>query len=223
MKSQASSSGSSTPGATGGFGLARVYPIVDLSSFESDCSYLKQLTENGVRIVQIRAKSLDTKNLVRAARRLMAAVPALMTEALLIINDDVQAALELGAGGVHLGQDDLSPLEARRMLGQDAVIGMSTHTIQQVRAAQNLPVDYLGFGPVFISPTKQGHAEVTGVSKLAQAAADSRLPIVAIGGVTAENAKQVYAAGAAAAAVISDLRNAADLAGRLRQFRSALD
>ena len=198
-----------------------IYPIVDLGRFEDDSNYVGNLIRNGIRIIQFRAKNCTAEKFKELTIRLIDSHPALGRETLLIVNDSPEICLAVGAGGVHLGQDDQDPHAARAMLGPAAVIGYSTHNLEQVKRAQELPVNYLGFGPVFASPTKQGHAPETGVDILAEAVSISQLPIVAIGGVTADNVSKVYQAGAAAAAVISDLRSAEDLGSRLQLYQSA--
>ena len=215
-----STTAKSTP--AGGFKLPPLYPILDLGKFEDDRSYLEQLSRCGAGIVQLRAKNIDGAELERIARELIAVVKNLPApHPLIIINDHPEICRAVGADGVHLGQTDGSPTEAHTLLGPNAIIGLSTHNIEQVKAAQSEPVNYLGFGPVFISPTKQGHAPVTGTDFLAQACRASTLPVTAIGGVTAENAERVYEAGAASVAVVSDLRKASDVGGRIEQYRMA--
>ena len=138
-----------------------------------------------------------------------------------IINDSVEVCYALSADGVHLGQEDLSPQEARQILGEGKIIGLSTHSLTQVRAAQIEPVDYLGFGPIFASPTKSGHAPVIGIPPIKAASEISVLPIVAIGGITAKNVAEVYRAGAASAAVVSDLASSPNIAATVLAYKSA--
>jgi len=111
-----------------------------------------------------------------------------------------------GTSGVHLGQDDLPPLEARKLLGRDAIIGFSTHTIEQAEAALELPVDYIAFGPIFPTATKRDHEEVVGLEMLRKMR--SRIgdfPLVAVGGINLENLVDVIEAGADSVAMISAL------------------
>ena len=124
----------------------------------------------------------------------------------LIINDRVDIALAAGAAGVHLGQDDLSPEAARKLLGPDAIIGYSTHNIDQAMSATKLPIDYLAIGPIFSTTTKTDTAPVLGLDGLlAVRRAIGQFPLVAIGGITLENAREVINAGADSVAVISAL------------------
>ena len=144
--------------------------------------------------------------------------------AIVIVNDRADLARLSGADGVHLGQDDLEPAAARRIVGDAALIGLSTHTIEQVRAACAAPVDYIAVGPVFGTSTKEtGYRSVgTGFVREAAAAASTK-PIVAIGGVTLARARDVIDAGAASVAVISDLLSTGNPEARVREFVQALE
>jgi thiamine-phosphate pyrophosphorylase len=122
----------------------------------------------------------------------------------LIINDRVDLALAVGAHGVHLGQDDMPPEAARKLLGPNAIIGYSTHNIEQAIAAINLPIDYLAIGPIFATTTKTDTAPVLGLEALRTVReAIGGFPLVAIGGITHANAREVIRAGADSVAVIS--------------------
>ena len=128
-----------------------------------------------------------------------------------------------GAAGVHVGQDDLAPAAARRLLGPGASVGYSTHTVAQVEAAALEPLTYIAIGPVFGTLTKATGYEAVGLSVVSEAARVSRgLPVVAIGGITLETAPAVIAAGASSIAVISDLLATGDPAARVRAFLDAL-
>jgi thiamine-phosphate pyrophosphorylase len=128
-----------------------------------------------------------------------------------VINDRVDIALVTGADGVHLGQDDLPVTEARRLLGPDAIIGLSTHNLDQVEQARRLPVDYVAFGPIFETATKADHEPVTGARQLRNIRkAVNDIPLVAIGGITPENLISVLENGANSAAMISGLYRSAD-------------
>jgi len=133
--------------------------------------------------------------------------------ALLIVNDHIQIALEIGADGVHLGQADAPIAEARQRskFKKDFLIGISTHTIEQVERAVAAGADYIGFGPVYTTVTKTAPDQTTGLEKLTQAvAAAGDVPVVAIGGITAETAAEVQSAGAAAACAIGAVNQARD-------------
>jgi thiamine-phosphate pyrophosphorylase len=139
----------------------------------------------------------------------------------LIINDRVDIALAVGAHGVHLGQDDMPPEAARRLLGAEAIIGYSTHTVEQASAALTLPIDYIAVGPIFQTATKTDTSPVLGLEGLraARQAIDD-FPLVAIGGITRANASEVIRAGADSVAVISALLS--DPAGIANATRTLL-
>jgi thiamine-phosphate pyrophosphorylase len=123
-----------------------------------------------------------------------------------MINDRVDIALALQADGVHLGQDDLSPSVARSLLGEGAVIGFSTHNVEQAQAAANMPVDYIAIGPIFATATKADPDPVLGLDGVRRVRdVIGGIPLVAIGGITVQNAANVISAGADAVAVISAL------------------
>jgi thiamine-phosphate pyrophosphorylase len=122
------------------------------------------------------------------------------------VNDRIDLAMVLEADGVHLGQDDLPPAEARRLLGPDAIIGYSTHTVEQARKAMELPIDYLAFGPVFPTSTKERPDAVVGTEVLSEIAKlAGKLPLVAIGGINESNLERTLSSGATSAAIISGL------------------
>jgi thiamine-phosphate pyrophosphorylase len=149
---------------------------------------------------------------------------AVSSNVVVIVNDRADLARMAGARGVHVGQDDIPPAHVRRLLGGDAVIGLSTHTVAQVEAALREPVTYIAVGPVFRTLTKDTGYKAVGlefVSMAARLAGD--VPIVAIGGITLGNAQSVIDAGAAAVAVIGDLLVTADPRGRARDYVQALD
>jgi thiamine-phosphate pyrophosphorylase len=127
--------------------------------------------------------------------------------ALFIVNDDPYLALELGADGVHVGQDDIEPAEARRIMGADAIIGLSTHSREQIETAANEPVDYISVGPVWETPTKAGRP-ATGLKLVRTAAKIAAKPWFAIGGIDADNVKSVADAGAERICVVRAIRDA---------------
>jgi len=209
--------------------LPFLYPIVDItegaaeSGSAAGMNFLKRLLALPIAIVQIRAKNLPfdlIASLVQEARSLR---DALNPRCRLIVNDFPKAALNAEADGVHLGQDDCSPDEARMVLGPNATIGLSTHDLEQVRRAPFDLLDYIGFGPVFPSRTKSGHAAETGLMLLQEASALSPLPVVAIGGMSSERAADVYATGAASIAVISDLQRSENLSEKFQRYQQAFE
>jgi thiamine-phosphate diphosphorylase len=129
--------------------------------------------------------------------------------ALFIVNDDPYLAIELNADGVHVGQDDMDPVEARRIMGPDAIIGLSTHSREQIDAAGSQPIDYISVGPIWETPTKEGRA-ATGLEPIQTAAEIAPVPWFAIGGIDATNVDQVVAAGAERICVVRAIRDADD-------------
>jgi thiamine-phosphate diphosphorylase len=129
--------------------------------------------------------------------------------ALFIVNDDPHLARELRADGVHVGQEDIDPVEAREIMGPDAIIGLSTHGRAQIEAAAGAPVDYISVGPIWETPTKQGRP-ATGLGLISEAAEIAEKPWFAIGGIDTENAGEVVSAGAERLCVVRAIRDAAD-------------
>ncbi len=173
-----------------------------------------ELLAAGVRIVQLRHKSASAREFLSMARRLRALTR--QRRAVFIVNDRADIARLVGADGLHVGQDDLPVGEARRVAGPRAVIGVSTHTLEQALGAERDGADYIGFGPVFATASKAGALPPVGVGALREVASRVAVPVIAIGGVREENLAGVLKAGARGAAVISELSAAADPAGKAR-------
>jgi thiamine-phosphate pyrophosphorylase len=201
--------------------LCGLYAILDLEVLgERDPGLSAQaLCTGGARVVQLRAKKASTRQILGLAREIRRRTRE--QGAIFLVNDRVDIALLAEADGVHLGQEDLPVEEARRLLPPGSLIGLSTHSEAEVRAALATGADYLGFGPVFATSTKDRPAPVQGLAGLAAASRLSPLPVVAIGGITVDRAASVRAAGASAMAVISGLLSASDLAQRARAFCEA--
>lgn len=160
------------------------------------------MSAGGATIIQLREKHQSPRQFYREAEE--ALLLARTQGARLIINDRVDIALALSADGVHLGQDDLAPAAARELLGDRAIIGFSTHNVEQAIEAARLPIDYLAIGPIFETSSKENPDPVVGLEGLRRVRqAVGRLPLVAIGGIGRENIHQVLAAGADSIAVIS--------------------
>jgi thiamine-phosphate pyrophosphorylase len=168
------------------------------------CRFAEQLLGAGATLIQLRDKSSDVRRFLSCARELRRVTS---NKAKLIINDRADLCLAAGADGVHLGQDDLSPLAVRSILRADQQlwIGYSTHDLDQVRDADSLPVDYIAVGPVFATSSKAKPDPVIGLEGVRAARDATRKPLVAIGGITRTNCRQVKSAGADSVAVISDL------------------
>lgn len=201
--------------------LPRFYAVFD-PSIRPDLPLpeaARLLANAEVRWVQLRHKQAGSGQLFSEAKDLLAILPAPAT---LIVNDRADVALLAGAAGVHLGQTDLPPAAAREALGPDKLIGLSTHTLEQIAAARSAPVDYLAFGPVFATATKADSEPVVGRDGLREARRRTEKPLVAIGGITPENAGEVMEAGADSVAVISGWLTGGDIRERLDAFRRAL-
>ncbi|HZI59419.1 MAG TPA: thiamine phosphate synthase [Pyrinomonadaceae bacterium] len=183
----------------------RVYPITDTKiSGISHADQVSLLADGGATFVQLREKKLSALDFYNEAKA--ALTVARQRGVTLIINDRVDVALALGAPGVHLGQDDLPPDAARKLLGEGAIIGYSTHNVSQAIAAATLPVDYVAIGPIFQTSSKANPDPVVGLEGLrAVRNAIGAMNVVAIGGITHENAASVIEAGADTVAVISSL------------------
>lgn len=190
--------------------IPAIYPITDTAiSGLSIPEQVRRFIAGGATFIQIRDKQASSREFFEAA----AAAIAIAREhnVNVVINDRVDIAMMLDADGVHLGQEDLSPIQARQLLGERAIIGYSTHTLQQAKEAAAMPVDYIAFGPVFPTSTKDRPDPVVGLEMLRQVKElIGDRPLVAIGGITAETVRSVIDAGADSAAIISDVLCDAD-------------
>ena len=180
----------------------------------------------GARFIQIRSKRAPSGAFLAMCEDVVSrARPA---GAIVIVNDRADIARLSGAGGVHVGQEDLAPEDARRILGGSAIIGISTHSPEQVRAASRMPVDYVAVGPIFGTATKEtgyrdvGTAFVSEAAAILREAGEAARPLVAIGGITLDRARDVMLAGASSVAVISDLLSTGDPEARVRQYLQSL-
>jgi len=204
--------------------LPKLYPITDMRlSGLAHAAQIARLCDGGTRFVQLREKHLAPREFYREAQAALAV--ARERGAQLIINDRADIALALGADGVHLGQDDLDPAAARRLLGENFIIGYSTHSVAQAIEAARLPVDYIAIGPIFATQTKENPAPIVGLEGLRRVrdSIDSSIPLVAIGGITETTARAALDAGADSVALISALLAAPDLiARRTREFLEIL-
>lgn len=172
-------------------------------------------------MLQLRAKTLDSRAFLELADAMVGA--ARPYNASVIINDRIDIALLSAAAGVHVGQDDLPPGAARRLAGNDSIVGVSTHTVTQIEAAVREPVSYVAIGPVFGTTSKDTGYDAVGLERVAIATQlAGSIPVVAIGGITIENASSVIAAGAASVAVIGDLLAGGDPERRVRAFLQSL-
>ncbi len=186
--------------------IPRLYPILDTESLARRNLAVERaaeaMIEGGARLVQFRHKGHFSRAVFEQAERV--ADLCRRAGALFVVNDRADVALLLDAG-LHVGQDDLPPEEARRLIGPERMLGFSTHNLAQFAAALEEPVDYVAFGPVYPTQTKVKPDPVVGLGALRKLRALAERPLVAIGGITRENALEVLAAGADSVAVISDL------------------
>ena len=161
-----------------------LYPIVDAAAVGEAAvpGTIERLTAAGITLLQLRAKDVGDRALVALARAAVAA--AHRGGARLVLNDRVDVALLVGADGVHVGQDDLPPAEARALLGPEAIVGVSTHDLPQLALAAREPIDYVAIGPVFATTSKRDHEPVVGPALVRAGRAGLDVPLVAIGGIT---------------------------------------
>jgi thiamine-phosphate pyrophosphorylase len=181
--------------------LPPFYPVLD-ADLVSPVPAAEAILEAGARILQFRHKSFFSRAAYDDASRIAELCRRAGT--LFVVNDRADVAKLLDAG-LHLGQDDLAPADARRILPAPSVIGFSTHNEQQLRAGDRKPVDYLAIGPIFATASKQNPDPVVGLDRLRTLRTLTRKPLVAIGGITRESAAQVFEAGADSVAIIGDL------------------
>jgi thiamine-phosphate pyrophosphorylase len=194
-----------------------LYAIISAGIFPGAAEeWTRRLAEAGVEIIQYRDKQASSRQLFETARRLAVLASGLSFR--FILNDRPDVAALAGAGGVHVGQEDLAVEQARRICGEDCWVGVSTHTMEQLQAAALTSADYIAVGPVFSTATKAGHEPVVGVEFIRRARKLTHKPLVAIGGITAERAADAYRAGADCVAVASDLVRPGDLAARVREY-----
>jgi thiamine-phosphate pyrophosphorylase len=177
--------------------------------------------EGGVSFLQVRAKHDSAAGLLDLVTRVVARAGS---AASVIVNDRAEIAMLASAAGVHLGQDDMSVAEARALVGKRAIVGLSTHSVEQAALALEQPVDYIAIGPVFETTSKATGYEALGlgvVRAVSELAHQRSIPVVAIGGITLDRAPAVLAAGAASVCVISDLLQGDPLV-RTRQYLAAV-
>jgi len=182
-----------------------LYAILDESLVVGDNwgEAARALLSGGARVIQLRAKTLGAGEMLAAAKETAARCEA--AGATFIVNDRVDVALATGAGGVHVGQEDLPVRTCRKIMPSGSIIGLSTHSMEEALGALDAGADYIGFGPVFETGTKVGALPPRGPDALARIVDRIPLPVVAIGGISAHNIREVRNAGAVAGAVISGL------------------
>jgi thiamine-phosphate pyrophosphorylase len=202
---------------------ARLYGIVDFGYVAEDAmeKVAADLLAGGVDILQLRAKGIPLETVSSVAVKIiplcrMAGVP-------FILNDHPELAAELGADGVHIGQDDGAIYEVRSKIGADMIIGRSTHSLAQARQALADGADYIGFGPLFPTPTKAGRPAI-GLGDIAEMEREvgSKVPAFCIGGIKPENLAEIIASGARRCVVVSHLLTAPDISAATFAVKSAM-
>jgi thiamine-phosphate pyrophosphorylase len=195
----------------------RLYAIIDPTFLAvSELALAETLAGSGVKLIQFRNKTGSPRHFFEVSRQLSSALGPQSVR--LIVNDRPDIALLAGAGGVHVGQEDLGVEDARAICGRDRWVGVSTHNLEQVAAAAGTSADYIAFGPIFPTATKKNPDPVVGTELLRQARKMTTKPLVAIGGITLERAAEVFQAGADSLAVIRDLICASDPGARAREY-----
>ncbi|HUR71743.1 MAG TPA: thiamine phosphate synthase [Candidatus Limnocylindrales bacterium] len=199
--------------------LPALYAILDPEQIGQRAveDVLSELLHAGVKMLQLRAKALGGRDFLALAK--LARSQTETYNCRLIVNDRVDVAMLCNADGVHLGQEDL-PLEVGRRLLGNQIIGISTHNIEQARQAQDGGADYIGFGPMFGSQTKDTGYSARGIDMLTEIRATVTIPIVAIGGINEQNVSQVWRAGADSAAIISDILASRDITAKIDRILS---
>jgi thiamine-phosphate pyrophosphorylase len=194
-----------------------VYAILDSDFASQPIARLAEvLASSGIKLMQLRDKHSPARRIYQQARELEAILtPRNVT---FIVNDRADVAAICGAAGVHVGQDDLPVEDARRICGPTRWVGVSTHSLEQLRAADRTSADYIAVGPIFPTGTKEDPDPVVGVDIVRIAHQITRKPLVAIGGITLESAPEVFRAGADSVAIIRDLIAAPDPGGRAREY-----
>ena len=204
--------------------LPPLYFVTDhnLTGGRPQIDVIRAALEGGVRLVQYRDKDLPDSGFEREARAALELCRRY--GATLLLNDRVHIALGIGADGVHLGQEDMPPAEARRLLGPKAIIGLSTHDRKEVLAAQEQPVDYINIGPMFATATKEharygtlGTDAVFGLARL------SRHPFTTMGGIKRHHLRPLFSRGAATVAMVTEISTAPDPAERVRELLAEIE
>lgn len=202
--------------------LPRLYVILDaalLNNSPQDCAL--ELADAGVRLMQYRDKAACARDLLKTSCELVAILKPLGVS--LVVNDRSDVAALADAAGVHVGQDDINPGQARAVVGKEMWVGVSTHNLGQFRRATSTSADYIAVGPVFATTSKANPDPVVGLDLIRKVRTLTDKPIVAIGGITLERAASVIAAGADSVAVIRDVVCAGSPGERARRFLETVD
>ena len=203
--------------------LPPLYAILDAALLKtSELSFAEVMAESGVELLQYRNKRASSRELFEVSQSISRRISELNHAGAhnfrFIVNDRADVALAVKASGVHVGQEDLGVEDARRIVGANRWVGVSTHSLEQLDAADKTSADYIAFGPIFPTRSKENPDPVVGLDLLREARRHTRKPLVAIGGITLERAADVYRAGADSLAVMAGLIVCDDPAARAAQF-----
>ena len=200
---------------------SRLYAIVDTGYVELDRIpfVTEQLVLGGVDLIQLRAKKLPLTQIAELGKTIRALIPS--AGPLFILNDHPELVSEVGADGIHVGQDDLSVAEARKQAGADVLVGKSTHSLEQAIAAEKEGADYIGVGPIFATPTKPDYVPV-GPALINQVRAAVRVPQFCIGGINEQTLPEVVAAGARRVVIVSALLQSDNIPGYCLRVRNRI-
>ena len=195
------------------------YAITDQNSARGrgDEEVARALIQGGATVLQYRAKKVSAREQLRVAIKLRALTQA--KGVAFIVNDRIDLAVAVGADGVHLGQDDLPVSAARLMVGEDLIVGVSTHSLEQARRAEADGADYIGCGPIFDTQTKENNVPPVGTGLLQEVLGAVRIPVVAIGGIKEHSLESLARAGARCVAVVTALTGAEDVAAATRSMK----
>jgi thiamine-phosphate pyrophosphorylase len=194
--------------------LPRLYAVAD-RTFGDPLKLAKELVDGGARLVQVRDKTATAAAMLEQVEAVLRYAGP---DVGIVVNDRADVARLAGAAGVHLGQGDLAPSDARKVLGPSQLIGYSTHNLSQALEADSQPVDYIAVGPVFATTTKVNPDPVVGLDRLREICSRVRKPVVAIGGITLATARQVLSCGASSVAVIGDILRSDDVEAHTREW-----
>jgi thiamine-phosphate pyrophosphorylase len=196
-----------------------LYAIVDPELTKDPVAFARILADSDVKLIQLRDKKPTSRDLFAMAKEMAAAL--LPRGVQFVVNDRPDIAAMIAASGVHVGQDDLSVEDARKLCKRPMWVGVSTHNVAQLQQAIATSADYIAVGPIFATQTKENPDPVVGLDLIREARKLTHKPLVAIGGITLNNAADVYAAGADSIAVIRDLALAADPAQQVKKYLAA--
>jgi thiamine-phosphate pyrophosphorylase len=205
---------------------ARLYAIVDTGYVEPGRvpRVTEQLVQGGVDLIQLRAKKLPLSAIAELGKKMRAIIPSPPHHAsvLFILNDHPELVPEIGADGIHVGQDDLSVAEARAKAGAEALVGKSTHSLEQAIAAEKEGADYIGVGPIYATPTKPDYVPV-GPALIGQVSSAVRVPQFCIGGINEKTLPEIVAVGARRVVIVSALLKSEDIPAYCRRVRGQLE